>query len=100
EPGTASSTRGTVLARQVMIDSAVEVVHRPLATGWHFVTETADHVGALTAGEFGKRVVLPLHGSPDPLTPSSETLDLAEFEQDLERLTGETLQPADVQLQL
>jgi cardiolipin synthase len=100
DPGTNSSSRRSVLAFQVMEDSAVEVANRPLQTGWHFLHETADHVAALTGGEFGKRVLLPLHGTPEPLTASDQTLDLVELDGDLQKLTGEELQPAQVALQV
>src|SRR6516162_9960306 len=59
EPGNAPP-RGTVLARQVLEDSFREFGTRPLKTSWNFVTETSEHLGALAAGEIGKRVVLPL----------------------------------------
>src|SRR5438094_4314304 len=55
------STRSAVLARQVMEDSAREITNRPFRAGWHCLRETSDHIGALVAGEFGKRVVLPLY---------------------------------------
>src|SRR5207249_10238006 len=99
ESGT-GSTRSTVLARQVMEDSAREITNRPLRSGWHFLSETSDHIGALAAGEFGKRVVLPLRGTPEALAPSAETLDPAAFEAEVQRLTGEELQPADVRIQV
>jgi cardiolipin synthase A/B len=98
-PGNSSSARSTVLALQVMEDSARELANRPLRTSWHFLHETGEHVEALAGGEIGKRVLLPLQGTPDALAPSSATLDLADFEQDLQRLTGEQLQPTQVELQ-
>jgi cardiolipin synthase len=98
-PGSTSCARSTVLAMQVMDDSARELANQPLRTSWHFLHEAGEHVEALAGGEIGKRVLLPLHGAPDALTPSSATLDLAAFEQDLQRLTGEQLQPTQVELQ-
>jgi cardiolipin synthase len=99
-PGAQPSPRGAVLARQILQDSAVEVANRPLSTGWHAVSETREHIAALAGGEFGKRVLLPLHGNPGPLAPAGQTLDLAALDADLERLTGDPLAPAHVQLQV
>jgi cardiolipin synthase A/B len=100
DPGTSASPRATILALQVMEDSVRELASRPLRTGWHFVAETTDHVEALTGGEIGKRIWLPLCGTPEPLTPSNATIDLASFEKDLSHLTNEELQPASLQLQV
>src|SRR5205823_6200628 len=80
--------------------SVVAIAQRPLVTSWHVLHETADHVAALTGGEFGKRVFLPLCGTPEPLAASNETLDLAAFDVDLQKLTGEELQAAHVSLQV
>src|SRR4051794_11244966 len=75
DPGNASPRRA-VLARQLIEDSAHAIANRPLSTSWHFLADTTNNVCALTGGEFGKRVLLPLHGTPDPLTPCEEKLDL------------------------
>jgi cardiolipin synthase A/B len=98
-PGESGAPRHAVLMRQVAADSAVEVTHHPIRTGQAVLAETADHVTALCLGEFGKRVVLPLRDEPTPLTevPPSP-VDLTCLERNLERLTGQPLRPANVQL--
>jgi cardiolipin synthase len=83
-----------------MHDSAVEVANRPLKTSWFFLTETTEHVSALAGGEFGKRVLMPIHGTPEPLGQSAETLDLLELDAELQRMTGEPPTPAHVELQV
>jgi len=100
DPGSFTSTRSAVLTRQVMADSAMEVANRPLATTWHFFHETAEHLTALTTGEFGKRVMLPFYGTPYPLPTTNETLDLARFDAELQQITGESVQPTNLQLQV
>jgi cardiolipin synthase len=99
-PGDSPCARSTVLARQVMVDSAVEVARQPLTTSWHCLTETTEHLTALAEGEFGKRVLMPLQGTPQPLAKDGETLNLTELDAELQRITGEALHPAQVQLQV
>lgn len=100
EPGDTPPARGMVLARQIAEDSARQVAQHPLATGWHVLTETGEHLTALAEGEFGKRIDLPLRRAPRPLTPTGAKLDLPALEANLQQLTGAQLQPAHVQLQV
>ncbi|MCC6418855.1 MAG: hypothetical protein IT429_11525 [Gemmataceae bacterium] len=98
QPGSWVPPRQFIAARQLAADTAIVTCHRPFATGWSLLTETADHMRALAEGDFGKRFVLPLRGKPAPLAESPEPLDLAALENGLRVLTGQPLYPANVQL--
>jgi cardiolipin synthase len=55
------------LVCQCVVDTSVQLVHRPFRSGWELLYETADQVGATVHGEVGKRLVLALQGAPPPL---------------------------------
>ncbi|HYT90967.1 MAG TPA: phosphatidylserine/phosphatidylglycerophosphate/cardiolipin synthase family protein [Gemmataceae bacterium] len=97
-PSRCEPHRNLVAVGQVVEDTAVVTVNRPLETMWSVVSETADHLRALTQGGLGKRIVLPLQGPPGPLPPTPEPLDPSALETDLRALTGRELSPANVQL--
>jgi cardiolipin synthase len=98
DPGCTPMPRKAVVARQVAHDTAVEVVRRPLGTCRALACETTDHLGALLQGGLGKRLLLPLHGPPPPVSTCAHPLDLAALEKELNGLTGQPLNPAHVQL--
>jgi cardiolipin synthase len=98
EPGCVVPHRNLVAAHQLVRDTAVEATHWPLQTCRNAVSETADHLCALLQGDLGKRIVLPLQGPPAPLSPCPECLDLKGLEGELRALTGNELDPANVQL--
>lgn len=98
QPGAIVPPRAAVVVRQVMEDSALELANRPLATSWECLTETTDHLFAWFEGGVTKRVIMPLWGEPLPLPDHTETLDTAELDRELERLTGRSLQPANMNL--
>ncbi len=81
------------LGRQVLADSAIKCFCHPLHTAWGLCYETADHLAALAHGEVGKRVVLPLHGPPEPLPAGRQLVTRAAED----RLPAD-LQPAHVEL--
>ncbi len=98
EPGCRCPPRKVVVTKQLAADTAVHVVCRPLETCREILTETADHLCALAQGDLGKRLVLPLHGPPYTLPEHAPPLDLAALEAELRALTGQELDPANVQL--
>jgi cardiolipin synthase len=89
-------SRHAVIARQVVADSAVALATRPLHCGAELCREATDHVQALAVGAAAKRLLTPLHGTPPPLHPADATIDLAALDEELRRLTGRDLQPAEV----
>jgi cardiolipin synthase len=97
-PGTCVPHRNLVAVCQMLEDTAVTTVNRPLETMWSVVTEAAGHLRAMTQGGLGKRIVLPLQGMPGPLPQAPEPLDAELLEADLRHLTGRELSPANVQL--
>jgi cardiolipin synthase len=90
--------RNIVACRQIVEDTAVVATHRPFETWWSLITESADHLRAMAQGGLGKRILLPLHGTPCPLPHDPEPLDPSALEADLRQLTGQELNPANVQL--
>jgi cardiolipin synthase len=94
EPIESEIPRQAVLARQLAVDSALELGGHPLRTAGAAVTETADTVYAAGQGVVGKRILLPLRGAPGPVDPARPALDAASLETELKRLTGSGLQPA------
>src|SRR5690242_8225063 len=94
EPIQSEIPRQAVLARQLAVDSALELGGHPLRTGAAAVTETADAFSAAGQGVVGKRILLPLRGAPGPVDPSRPALDPAALETELKRLTGGGLRPA------
>jgi cardiolipin synthase len=98
QPGDVCLSRRLVIAQQLVSDSAVAVARHPLRSGQQLCCEAADHLRAWAEGGFGKRLVVPLLGEPPPLVDNSQSLDLAALEEELYRLTGRDLQPAEVKL--
>jgi cardiolipin synthase len=96
DPPETETPRHAALARQLAVDSAVELGQHPVRTAAAAVTETADTLAAAGEGIAGKRIILPLRRAPGPLDPSRPTLDPQVLEAELERRTGSDLQPADV----
>jgi cardiolipin synthase len=97
-PGCTPPSRNVVVSRQLAHDTAVEVTRRPLGLCRDVLTETADHLCAFAQGDLGKRFVLPLHGCPPPVPVCAEPLNLTALEEGLRGLTGQPLNPANVQL--
>lgn len=89
---------GWVLARQLAVDSAAEVAHRPLRAGRELATEPAEHLWAAAEGMFGKRLQMRLLGPAPPLSCCRPSCDPAELEADLQTLTRTPLQPAQLAL--
>ena len=98
EPGAPVPPRQVVLAYQLVEDSARELARHPLRSAWHGLGETAEHLTALTLGETGKRLVLPLRDAPPPPVDGPPPPDSGRLEQDLRQLTGRDLRPAHVTL--
>src|SRR5262249_31956039 len=74
------------------------VACRPIQTTCNNLAEAGHHLLAMGQGGVGKRLLAPLHGPPAPAPGHGAPLDLADFEAELRRLTGDDLQPACVQL--
>ncbi len=90
--------RKAVLARQIVKDTAVAVAHHPGRTSYNVL---ADQVAALRAGGVGacsKRLLMHLSPKPPPLDPDRPALDAGALEEELQRVAGNELQPADVRL--
>jgi cardiolipin synthase len=98
QSGATPSARGTVVRRQLAHDTAVEISRRPAGVCRDLLCETADHLCAFGQGDLGKRLLVPLHGPPRPVPPCAPPLDLATLDAQLSRLTGQPLNPANVQL--
>jgi cardiolipin synthase len=94
EPIESEVPRQAVLARQLAVDSALELGGHPLRTGAAAVTETAGTLAAAGQGAVAKRILLPLCQPPGPIDPARPTLDPNGLETDLKRQTGSALQPA------
>ena len=60
DTGPEPAQRGSVLAQQLMDDSARAVAQRPLGSIWELLWEIADHFWAMGEGGLGKRLLLPL----------------------------------------
>jgi len=89
-PSASTAKRDPVLARQLLGDTAEEIVHHPLRAGRTVLADEAGWLGAGCRSLFGKRLALRLHGAPPPLAACSPSLNSALVESDL--------QPAAVQL--
>jgi cardiolipin synthase len=59
--------RVSPLCCQFVADTSAELVHHPLRSAWEVLYELADELWATAHGEVGKRLVLPLLGSPPPV---------------------------------
>jgi cardiolipin synthase len=90
--------RKAVLARQLLADTAVAVAHHPARAGYTLLTEPVAYLRAAAVGTFYKRLVLPLAPEPPPLDPARPTLDPAALEEELQKVAGNELRPADVRL--
>jgi len=97
-PGLPTQSPSKLLAGQLAADSAAEVAHHPLRSGFRLCAASAGHLAAAAHGIFGKRLAMRLFGPPCPLVPCRATLDPAALEADLHRLTGNALRPVDLQL--
>jgi cardiolipin synthase len=87
-----------VLTRQLAVDSAAELARHPLRSGFRLCAASAGHLAAAAHGIFGKRLAMRLVGPPRTVSACRGTLDPAALEADLHRLTGNALQPVDIQL--
>ena len=96
--GPPAPRRGTVLARQLLADTAVVATSRPAKGAWVLATEAGADLRATAVGAICKRIVLPLTPTPPPLGPDRPRLDPAELERELRVLAGNELQPAAVRL--
>jgi cardiolipin synthase len=85
------------LARDLVVDSAEELVHRPLQTGYELTTERVDHWAKVCCGAFRKRVVMNLLGKPDS-TPLPLDQGYAEEDDGFPDASGQDVQPAHVEL--
>src|SRR5262249_35072011 len=98
DPAAPVPPRAVVLARQVAADTAVETARRPLRTGWSLLSEAGDHLMALSQGELGKRVLMPLMAAPPPLPPCAPRCDPAALEAEFEHAACGPLLPPQVHL--
>jgi cardiolipin synthase A/B len=98
DPGASCPARCTIVARQVVTDTAVEMVNHPLQSSFQVLAESAQDLRAASVGGIGKRWLAPLHGPASELPLGAESLDLAALEEQLQDLTGRELEPANVQL--
>jgi cardiolipin synthase len=94
EPSESEIPRHSALARQLAVDSALELAGHPLRTGAAAVTETAGTLAAAGRGVVAKRLLLPLRDPPGPVDPVRPLLDPKALEADLIRRTGGGLQAA------
>jgi cardiolipin synthase len=92
------SSRNAVLARQLVVDTAVVATAHPIQAGYSLLTEPFDYLRAAAVGAFCKRILLPLTPDPSPLDPARPRLDPVALEQELRRVARNELQPADPQL--
>jgi cardiolipin synthase A/B len=90
--------RGLVLARQIMADTAVEVISHPCHCAWVGFGEMKEHLAAFGQGLAGKRLALNYLRPPDQPPCPAAPPDPEGLEACLRRLTGRDLQPASVQL--
>jgi hypothetical protein len=70
--------RKGVLARQLVVDTAVAGAADPLHSCYHVFSELGVDLRALAAGVYYKWVVLPLSPEPPPIDPDRPTLDPAD----------------------
>lgn len=89
-PATANLNRDRALARQILCDTGVEIVHHPLRAGRTMLAADAAWLGSAGRGIFGKRIGMRLHGAPPPLCSCPPEPNPA--------LIESGLQPAAVQL--
>ena len=99
-PGPGDCRRGSVLARQLVVDSAVQSAVQPLDTGTLMAYNTAATLQRFGRELVCKRLLVPLGGRPGPLAPDRECLDPVELESDLCKACGKRLQPALVHVYL
>jgi cardiolipin synthase len=90
--------RQVVLARQLLADSGAAVIEHPAGSAYTFVVESASFWWAAVAGIGCKRMALPWAPQPPPLREDRATLDPAALEEELHRVAGNELRPADMQL--
>jgi cardiolipin synthase len=87
-----------VFARQIVEDSAIEATCHPLRTGVRLVAEPADHLWTASRGAVGKRLLMRLHGSPQPLASNRKSVDADALEKELDAALGSQLEPASIRL--
>src|SRR5262249_25245761 len=69
-----------LLARQVVADTAVQLVCHPFHTGKIMLTEPVGHLRAAGRGIVGKRIIMPLAPEPGPLFEDRVPLSAAALE--------------------
>jgi cardiolipin synthase len=101
-PGPGDCSRGVVLARQLVADTAVQTVVQPLDTGAMVAYNTAATVQRFARELVCRRLLVPLAGPPGPLAPafSRECLHPVNLEFDLNKACGKHLRPALLHLYL
>lgn len=86
-----------VLARQIVEDSAVEIVHDPWRCVQSVVAEPALGIWALGKGAVEKRVLMPCSAPAPPLAARRTPMDSEAIDRQLDELLGSSVQPATIQ---
>lgn len=89
--------RTAIVARQVVVDTALEAARHPLRSAGTVVIEPFVPLGDAGAG-VRKRLATQLGPAPDPLVAGQPPLDADTLEEELRRVAGDELQPACVRL--
>jgi len=90
--------RKGVLARQLVVDTAIAAVSHPVWGTYTVLSELGVDLRAEIAGVYYKWVFMPLSRRPLPIDPDRPTLDPAKLENQLRKSAGNDLRTADIQL--